>query len=728
MGSKITIGILIAAIAPALACAQSDRPWLDAKRSPDERAMLALAAMTTDEVIGLLHGPMALPIPLPGRAPIQLPAEAILGAGYVPGVSRLGIPSLYETDGPLGVTNPFDARRGDSATALPSSLALAATFSPQLAYEVGVLLGKEARAKGFNVLLAGGVNLTRDPRNGRNFEYLGEDPLLAGLMAGESVRGTQDQHVISTVKHFVLNAHETNRHTLDARIDRAALRESDLLAFEIAIERGRPGSVMCAYNKVNGQYACGNDWLLNDVLKREWGFKGWVMSDWGAVHGSHYAVKGLDQQSGEQLDASTWFDTPLRAALAEGQVPRTRVNDMARRILRTMFAVGIVDHPPQKGAVDLQNHAAKALEVARSGMVLLTNNGLLPLKSTTPRIALIGGNAHIGVLSGGGSSQVIPANGAATRVPVGGHGMMAGFRNEMYFPSSPYKAIQAAAPKASVLFDSGAFPADAAALAARSDVAIVFVTRHELEGYDIPNLSLPHGQDALVEAVLKANPNSVVVLETGNPVAMPWLDKAAAVLAAWYPGQEGGQAIADILFGAVNPSGRLPMTFPRDEASTVRPKLPNLGSEMGADVGVDYLEGADVGYRWYHKRGVEPLFAFGHGLSYTTFKYDTVKVSGGKTLSVSLAVENVGDRIGTDVPQVYLTSAAGKPAFRLIGFQRVELQPGERRTISTVVDSRLLSRFDEARGKWVLDKGMYSVSVGKSANDLIVAGEVRLFN
>jgi len=712
---------------PLPVAGRAAQPWLDAERSPDQRAALAVAAMTLDEKIGLLHGPMALPYARPGSEPERLPAAAIPAAGYIPGVPRLGIPALYETDASLGVANPAGIRPGDVATALPSSLALSATFDPELAYQAGAMVGSEARAKGFNVLLAGGMDLTRDPRNGRNFEYLGEDPLLAGTLAGEAVRGTQDQHVISTVKHFALNANETNRHMLDARIDPAALRESDLLAFELAIERGRPGAVMCAYNRVNGRYACGNDWLLNQVLKGDWRYPGWVMSDWGAVHGVDYATKGLDQESGEQLDESHWFDAPLKAAVAAGSVPQARIDDMARRILRSMFAVGIVEHPPQKMVIDYPAHAKLALKIEQQGIVLLKNQrNLLPLARNARRIAIIGGHANFGVLSGGGSAQVIPSNGPFLAIPVGGNGGMAQARVELFDPSSPFAAIQAASPQSEVLYDAGAFPADAAALAARSDIAIVFATRHELEGYDIPDLNLPYGQDALIQAVAKANPRTIVLLETGNPVAMPWVDQVAAVLAAWYPGQEGGHAIADVLFGVVNPSGRLPMTFPRREADFLRPTLPNLGSPRDEAVSVDYTEGADVGYRWYAAHGVTPLFAFGFGLSYSYFDYDHLTVSGGKTLSVSFTVRNSGARAGAAVPQAYLTSAAGTAVRRLIGFQRITLEPGESRQVKLVADSRLLASFDETRRQWHVKRGAYRVGVGRSANDVVLSGEAGL--
>jgi beta-glucosidase len=701
------------------------QPWLDAGRPADERAALALKAMTLPEKMSMLHGPMALLFP--GMKASALPDEAIHAAGYVPGVPRLGIPALFETDASLGVTNPIDSRPGDVATALPAGLALAASFNPELAFRAGALVGSEAHAKGFDVLLGGGMDLTRDPRNGRNFEYLGEDPWLAGVMAGEEVRGTQSQHVISTVKHFALNDHETNRSFLDARIDPAALRESDLLAFQIAIERGRPGSIMCAYNRINGDYSCGNSWLLNEVLKHDWDYRGWVMSDWGAVHAAADALHGLDQESGEQLDHEVYFAAPLQAALDSGAIPAARIDDMVLRILRGLFSVGVIENPPAKAAVDYPAHAAEALEVARQGIVLLKNEAnVLPLPQNLQRVAVIGGQAQLGVLSGGGSAQVTPSNGAPVNIPIGGRGGMVNFRREVFFPSSPFKAMQAAAPHSEFVFDAGNFPADAAALAKSADVAVVFVTRHELEGYDAPDLELPNGQNQLIEAVAGANPHTIVVLETGNPAAMPWLDQVRGVVAAWYPGQEGGQAIADVLYGTVNPSGRLPITFPVDDAHSMRPRLPNLGSEPDTPVTVVYEEGADVGYRWYVKHAVKPLFEFGRGLSYTTFAYDGLKVQGGRTLTVSFAVKNTGARAGADVPQVYLTSAAGHAQFRLLGFQRVVLQAGERTVVSVNVDPRLLAHYDEPRRRWIVDAGAYQVALGHSSADLAASGEAQV--
>jgi beta-glucosidase len=715
--------VLVCAIATAVGHAQQNaQPWTNPRLNPDERARLAEAAMTDDERFALLHGPMALSFPgFPGA---PLPKEAVPGAGYIPSAPRLGIPALKETDASLGVTNPGGARPGDTATAFPAGLALGSTFDLALAEQVGAAIGREARSKGFNVLLGGGINLARDPRNGRNFEYVSEDPLLSGLMGAAAVIGTQSQGVISTIKHYSLNDQETNRNTLDAQIDHAEHRESDLLAFQIAIEKGRPGAVMCSYNLVNGVYACGNDQILNGVLKTSWGFPGWVMSDWGAVHDWRFAVNGLDQQSGEQIDKQVWFDAPLKAAMASGEFSKARLSDMVRRILRSMFAVGVTDWK-ETPAVDAAAHAATALQVARQGVVLLKNdNSILPL-SRTARIAVIGGKADVGVLSGAGSSQVTPPGGFAAIIPVGGEGAMSVFRREHYHPAAPLAELRKRAPSATIRFDAGQFPESAAILASRSDVAIIFVTRHEGEGFDVPNMTLPHGQDELIAAVADANPNTIVVLETGNPVAMPWLSKVKAVLAAWYPGQGGAQAISEILFGDVNPSGRLPITFPAPDA-VMRPELPGLRSEPGENLIVKYEEGSDVGYRWYRKHGKHVLFPFGHGLSYTEFAYSDLAAKGGDNPTVTFTVRNIGQREGADVPQLYVTNAAGVSLHRLTGFERVTLKPGESKKIQVSIDPRLLAEFDASKNAWRLKGGRYRLALSTSANSPVLEAEVSL--
>lgn len=723
MALTMTSALLAQDSAPTVA-----RPWMNTSLSADKRADLLLAQMTVEEKMALLHGPMAMPF----GPKFPMPAGAIGSAGFIAGNARLGIPALQESDASLGVTNPLGVRPGDMSTPLPSSLLLAATWNPQIAFDGGAMVGDEARAKGINVMLAGGANIARDPRAGRNFEYLGEDPLLTGTIAGAAIRGIQSQHVVSTVKHFALNAQEHLRMTLDSRIGEAAFRESDLLAFQIAIERGQPGSVMCAYNQVNGSYACQNDALLNGVLKRDWGYPGWVMSDWGAVHGVEAANAGLDQQSGEQLDKQIWFGKPLADAVAAGQVSPARITDMARRVLRSMFAVGLFDTPAGKAQIDWEAHAAVARRQADEGIVLLSNpRGLLPLAGAAKRIAVIGGNADAGVASGGGSSQVTMPHTTGfmpvRSVPQGGEGMMAMFLNTVFHPSSPLAAIRARAKGAEVRFDTGAYPAQAAALAKESDLAVVFVYQPSAEGDDVPDLSLPSGQDALVQAVLEANPNTIVVLETGNPVRMPWADKAGAVVQAWYAGARGGDAIAALLFGEVNPSGRLPISWPVDEQELPRPEIPGWRLPVTASVAVDYaIEGADVGYRWYAREKRTPRYAFGYGLSYTRFGYANLRVQGGRTLTASFDVTNQGARAGKDVPQLYLLATPGKPAQRLIGFEKIELQPGETRHVTLTADRRLLASFDPAAHGWRIDGGSYQIGLGANAAAIALRQSVRL--
>ena len=705
------------------------QPWIDASRSPEQRARLVLRAMTFDEKVALLHGPMAMAFG-PAR---PLPAGAVGSAGFIPGNPRLGLPALQESDASLGVVNPMMTRgAADQATPLPSGLALAATFDPELAFAGGAMIGGEARAKGLNVMLAGGVNLARDPRNGRNFEYLGEDPLLAGVLGGESVRGIQSAGMISTVKHFVLNDQEHDRSFADSVIGEAAARESDLLAFEIAIERGKPGSVMCAYNRVNALYACENDWILNQVLKRDWSYPGFVMSDWGAVHQVSAISAGLDQESGEQLDAQIWFDQPLKAAVSAGQVPAARVDDAALRVLRAMFANGLVGRLPAAGAIDFEAHARVAQDEEESAIVLLENGkGLLPLAAAAGRIAVIGGHADAGVPSGSGSSQVttpyheglVPPR----SVPLGGEGQMAMWQNVVFHPSAPLAAIRRRGGQANVIFDTGAYPEEAAMRARAADIAIVFAYQPSSEGEDVPSMALPSGQDALIEAVAAANPRTIVVLETGNPVAMPWADKVAAVVQAWYGGARGGEAIARILYGEVNPSGRLPITWPADVSQLPRPAIPGWVNPPNTPVEIDYtVEGSDVGYRWFARRGLSPRYPFGYGQSYTQFRYGNLSLSGGCTVQASFDVTNVGKVAGKDVPQLYLTGGPAGKSRRLLGFRKIGLAPGETRRVTLAADPRLLAAFDTALHGWRIDAGRYAVAVGTDARTDILTGMVQV--
>ena len=699
-----------------------------AELEADFRARDVEARMTDDErfslVLGLMGGGEMWPL-----RDARIPPGVPVSAGYVPGIARLGVPALQMSDAGLGVTNP-GFRPGDTATALPAGLALAASFNPTLARSAGEVIGWEARSRGFNVQLAGAMNLARDPRNGRNFEYLSEDPLLTATMAAESVNGIQQQGVISTVKHYSLNCNETNRHWLDAVIDPDEHRESDLLAFEIAIERSQPGAVMTAYNKVNGDYAGGNAVLINEVLKGVWGYRGWVMSDWGATPSWEFALHGLDQECGAQIDTVLWgseaFGDPLRAAYADGRLPKERLSDMVRRILRSMFAVGI-DRWGAAPVPDLAAHQEIALQVARQGIVLLKNRGVLPLApESSARIAVIGGYAQVGVPTGCGSSAVVPPGGYAAVIPIGGPDLTASLRNLYLLRSSPLDALRKQFPHAQIEFDPGLSPAEAVLAARRADLAIVFGIRVEGEGFDSADLSLPWGQDAVIAAVAGANANTVVVLETGNPAAMPWRDSVNAIVQAWYPGQAGGQAIAEIISGQVNPSGRLPITFPADLAQTPRPELPDLGAQWGTSTTIHYSEGADVGYRWFARTGADPMFAFGHGLSYTSFEYRDLVVAGGHTVRASFNVVNIGDRGGADVPQLYLTAAPGEQRLRLLGFERVELEPGALCRVTIEADPRLLARYDGNAGAWRIQPGSYAVAVGASAAALPLSAEVEL--
>jgi len=694
----------------------------------DVRARETEEQMSDEERFSLLVSVMGANPVTPVRDK-RIPQGVPMSAGYVPGVPRLGVPALLMSDASLGVTNP-GYREGDTATALPAGLALGASFNPELARAAGGMVGREARSRGFNLQLAGGINLARDPRNGRNFEYLSEDPLLSAVLAAESINAIQAEGVISTIKHYSLNCNETNRHWLDAIIDPAAHRESDLLAFEIAIERSQPGAVMTGYNKINGAYAGGNSVLIEDVLKGAWGYQGWVMSDWGATPSWEFALKGLDQESGAQVDVAMWkaepFVQPLKAAYAEGKLPKERLSEMVRRILRSMFASGI-DSWEQVPEVAMARHNEIALETARQGIVLLKNDGVLPLTAdANARIAVIGGHAHVGVPTGTGSSAVTPPGGYAAVIKIGGRGFMGAGRNLYLLPSPPLAELKKLLASAQIEFDPGMHPAESAMMARRCDVAIVFAIRVEGEGFDNPDLCLPWGQDAVIEAVAAANPNTIVVLQTGNPVAMPWRDSVKAIVEAWYPGQAGGLAIAEVLVGNVNPSGRLPITFPADLAQTPRPELEILGTPWGTPVTIRYNEGAEVGYRWFAKQNEQPLYAFGHGLSYTSFEYSDLEVEGGDTITATFTVTNTGDREGADVPQLYLTAAVGEPRMRLLGFERVALQPGQSRSMTVTADPRLLARYDAGAGQWHVSEGAYGIALGKAAGNLAFTAEAVL--
>jgi beta-glucosidase len=691
-----------------------DFPWLNKSLSPDERAGLVLKQMTLDEKIDLLHGNG-----MRGWRAKPNPNRYLSngGAGFVLGVPRLGIPTIQMSDAAYGVRS--SAENGRYSTALPSDLAAAASWDTGAACEYGALIGTELRAQGYNMTLGGGVDLTRELRNGRTFEYMGEDPILAGTMVGNRIKCEQAQHVIGDIKHYALNDQESGRTEMNAIIGKRAMRESDLLAFRIGIEIGQPGAVMCSYNGVNGDYACENKYLLTDVLRNDWHFKGFVVSDWGGTHSTEKAsAAGLDNE--EPLDR--FYGDKFKEAVQAGKIPMSELDEHVRRILRTEFATGIIDYPTQKFVVDVDHGFEVSRQIAEQSTVLLKNAaGVLPLDAAKLHsIAVIGPHADTGMISGGGSAQVDPEGAFPSK-----------WQEHVWFPTSPLKAVKKHAPNADVEFNSGEDPAAAAALARKSDVAIVFAYQWESEGMDLPSLSLPDNQDALIEQVAAANPRTIVVLETGTAVTMPWIDKVSGVVEAWYAGNRGAQAVAKILFGEVNPAAKLPITFPVNEAdqpppgvvpappATNRPSHGEAPVPRAPSFNVNYVEGSKVGYKWYDAEHKPVLFPFGFGLSYTTYRYSDLKVDANGT-AVRFRLKNTGDRAGEEIAEVYaaLPAAADEPPKWLVGWSKVPLTAGESKGVTVSIDPLYLKIYDEASDSWKLVPGTYDFMVGGSSRDL----------
>lgn len=687
---------------------------MDTSLSPEKRAELVLQQLTLDEKIGLLHGNgMARQRHLPPEIEAVQPLSNG-GAGFVLGVPRLGIPTIQMTDAAYGVRQSAD--NGRYSTALPSNVGSTASWDPEAACQYGKLIGDELRTQGYNATLGGGTNITREPRNGRTFEYMGEDPVLAGTMVGSRIRCEGAEHVISDIKHYAFNNQESGRQEVDAQIGERAGRESDLLAFEIGVKTGHPSMVMCSYNGINGNYACENDWILRDVLKGDWKFPGFVVSDWEATHSTVKASHaGLDQEQ----PMNFFFGEPLKKAVQSGEISQAELDDHVRRVLWAEFSSGVIDHPAVKGVVDVEHGFRVSQKIEEGSAVLLRNQGaLLPLDAAKVRsIAVIGQNADWGMISGGGSAQVDPQG------QIGG----TPWRKHVWFPTSPLEAIRAKAPGAEVSFSSGEQIDDAVAKAKAADVAIVYAWQWQSEGGDLENLSLPEGQDKLIEAVTKANPRTVVVLETGTAVTMPWLDNTGAVLEAWYGGSKGADAVARLLFGDVNPSGKLPMTFPRSENDLPRKTVDEPPPPVKNGVlsfKVDYnIEGAAVGYKWYESQKKPVLFPFGFGLSYTTFKYSDLKVAPDGS-SVTLTVTNSGSRAGDEIAEAYasLPQSAGEPWKRLIGYKKVSLAPGESKTVTLDVDPIYVSIWDVAAKRWTKPSGEYQVMAGPSSEELPLKG------
>jgi beta-glucosidase len=732
------IAILSLALLPAFAQTGSEHkasaaPWMNSRLSPDDRAALVVKEMTLDEKISLLHGTgMASLGPV---SPLAVKSNG--GAGYVVGIPRLGIPAIQISDAAYGVRS--SGENGRYSTALPDDLAGAASWDPDAAYEYGALIARELRAQGYNMSLGGGVNLAREPRNGRTFEYMGEDPVLAGKMVGQVMKGEQAQHVIGDIKHYALNDQESGRNAVNVNIDKRAMRESDLLAFEIGLRESNAAAVMCSYNRVNGDYACENKYLLTDVLKKDWNFKGFVVSDWQATHSAARAsAAGLDHEEPGEI----FYGDTMKKAVESGNVPKAELDEHVHRILRSMFASGVIDDPPGKSVVDVEGGFEVAQKIAEQSIVLLRNeHSQLPLEaSKISSIAVIGAHADVGMISGGGSAQVDPPGGNAIMPP--GQGRTT-WQAHIWFPTSPLKAIRAQAPHANVQYDPGTDPASAAALAKTADVAVVFAYQWESEGMDLDNLSLPDGQDDLIARVAAANPHTLVVLETGSPVTMPWADRVSAILEAWYAGSRGAEAVARVLFGEVNPSAKLPITFPKSEADLPHPilvKPPKASTTNGEPDAwktiakglppfqVTYDEGLKVGYKWYDAERKQALFPFGYGLSYTTYGYSDLKVTPGKSVHLSFKVTNTGNRAGAEIAEVYaaLPESAGEPPKRLVGWSKVKLNAGESKEVKVELDALYLSIFNVERDAWQLVPGEYTFLVGGSSQSLPLKEAVNL--
>ena len=696
-----------------------------ATASPDVRADCVLSQLTLDEKIQLVHG----------TSPAQFWTQPVpRGAGsFIPGIPRLGIPDTYYSDGSVGIGQGLG-----QGTALPSSIASAATWDLAEAAKYGTVIGSELSAYGINVNLGGNVNNTgREPRDGRTFETKGEDPILAGRINAAHLKAIQAQNVMAGMKHYGLNDQESGRTTANVLIDDRSARESDLLAFEISMKDSGVQSVMCSYNLVNNAWACENPYLLNQVLKGDWQFQGYVMSDWTATHSTVNAANGgLDQEQ----PGSVFFGS-LKQAVQNGQVSQSRLDEMVHRILRAMFAAGLVDHPQTIHAIDAAGDAAIAQEEEEQGAVLLKNTGILPLSTSVSSIAVIGSHADVAVLSGGGSAQVQPVGGSP--IPAV-YPTVPGWSAVVWDPSSPLHAIEAIAPGANVQFNDGSNASSAAVLAASSSVAIVFVSQWESEGMDIPTLNFtdvinnpPIDQDALVSAVAAANPNTIVVMENNTAKVVPWLGNVKAVLEAWYPGQKGGEAIANILFGAVNPSGKLPLTFPASVNDLPRPTIAQP-PDATTPFNVDYtIDGYNVGYKWYDTQGKTPLFPFGFGLSYTTFSINNPQLTATTTGSnvgfqVTFDIQNTGTRDGAEVAQVYLQlPASASEAKRLVGWNKVSVTAGQSQTgVNVRVDandsSHPLAYWNTNTNSWTIASGTYTVYLGNSSRNLVQVGTFQM--
>jgi len=704
---------LLGSVTPASAGEEQEHAlYLDPEQPVEVRVEDLLARLTLEEKVSLCH------------------ANSLFTTAGVP---RLGIPTRWLSDGPHGVREEVGpdsfrpaGRTDDFATYLPVSIALAATWDLELARAYGEVLGEEARARGKDFLLGPGINIARTPLNGRTFEYYSEDPFLISQLVVPSIQGLQSKQTAACLKHFALNNQEYQRGFVNVEADERALREIYLPGFKAAVQDAGVLSVMGAYNKLRGQHCCHNDLLLNQILKGEWGFSGLVMSDWGGTHDTDEAVhNGLDLEMGTRAPYDQYYlATPFFEGIKDGTYDVALLDDKVRRHLRVMFAVDTFGERGS-GSLNTPEHQQTARKIGEQAMVLLKNEGaLLPLDTTTlTSIAVIGDNATRRQAHAGGSTElkalyeVTPLEGIITAV---------GKSVDVTF-SQGYRNFED-----TTLLDR------ATAAAAAADVAICVVgLTHEFaqdaEGVDRPNMRLPFGQDELISKVVEANPKTVVVLVSGSPLAMdPWLDEVPSVLQAWYAGMEGGHALARVLFGEVNPSGKLPLTFPKKlEDSPAHA----LDAYPGKDATVQYKEGILVGYRWFDTKDIEPLFPFGHGLSYTTFAYDKLEVAPGDndgqgpTATVKLELANTGELAGAEVVQVYVADVAAslpRPAKELKGFAKVALEPGQRTTVEIPLPITAFAFYEPGRRGWLAEPGEFEILVGSSSRDIRLQGTFAL--
>ena len=745
--------IALVFLAPSVASAQQTaRPWQVKSLSPERRASLLLAAMTPAEKFRQLVGAPGVVAEIP----------TCYGARHVPGIARLGIPTFRITNGPVGVgqndcvpTNTPNLPRAAmmstasaKATALPSGMAVAASFDPGVAAQFGDVIGVETRNHALHVLEGPGLNLARAPQGGRNFEYFGEDPFLTGTMAVAEIRAMQRHGVIAMAKHFIANEQETNRTTEDAIVADRVLHELYLLPFEMAVRDGKVASVMCSYNRVNGAYMCENPALLTDVLRRQWGFDGYVQSDFFATHSTAPSLlAGMDHEMpGVALGPlQPWFSAArLQASLDKHEISMANIDTALARRYRQMFRLGIFDRPVATTPLDVARDAAISRSIGEQAAVLLKNDGaILPLDARRVKsIALIGQAEYVmKAVSGccGGSSDVIPFT---TVTPLDGVKQVLA------------QAKSSATTTLTVVADDRSNLAAAVDVARAADVAIVLAGTIAEEGRDRPSISLANGQDSVIEAVAAANPRTVVVLKDNASTLMPWVDKVPAVLETWFPGQEDGAIMARLLFGLATPSGKLPVTFPMREsdlpASDAKrwPGVDTLGNAVSASAPasfggsgmptrVEYSEGLRIGYRWFDANAIKPRFPFGYGLSYTTFTLTNLAVSphvasATTPITVSVRVTNTGKRRGAEVPQVYLglPSDAGEPPKRLVAFRKVWLEPGQSTTVRMTIDPRAASHpfgvWDESAKRWVVRTGSYTVSVGNASAGTFLTDSIRV--